>query len=208
MKTILCYGDSNTWGWTPVTGERYGKDERWPGVLAEVLGDSYDIIEEGLNGRTTVWDDPIEGWKNGKTYLTPCLNTHKPLDLVIIFLGTNDLKSYFSLPAYAIAKGAASLVKMVQQSETGRDGSVPDVLLLAPRPMGYLDADREEFFKEGREKSSKFSKFYKEEADALGCRYFDTSLVIVSSDLDGGHLEKSEHKKLGLALAEIIKDIF
>ena len=208
MKTILCYGDSNTWGWTPVTGERYGKDERWPGVLAEVLGDSYDIIEEGLNGRTTVWDDPIEGWKNGKTYLTPCLNTHKPLDLVIIFLGTNDLKSYFSLPAYAIAKGAASLVKMVQQSETGRDGSVPDVLLLAPQPMGYLDADREEFFKEGREKSSKFSKFYKEEADALGCRYFDTSLVIVSSDLDGGHLEKSEHKKLGLALAEIIKDIF
>jgi lysophospholipase L1-like esterase len=208
MKTILCYGDSNTWGWTPVTGERYGKDERWPGVLAEVLGDKFDIIEEGLNGRTTVWDDPIEGWKNGKTYLIPCLNTHKPLDLVIILLGTNDLKSYFSLPAYAIAKGAGTLVKMVLQSETGRDGSSPDVLLLAPPPMGHLDADREEFFKEGREKSSKFSKFYKEVADTLGCRYFDTSQVIVSSDLDGGHLEKSEHKKLGLALAEIIMDIF
>jgi len=207
MKEILCYGDSNTWGWTPCTGVRYGKNERWTGVLAKELGEGYNIIEEGLNGRTTVWDDPIEGWKNGKTYLEPCLNTHKPLDLVIIFLGTNDLKSYFSLPAYAIANGAGALVKMVQKSETGRNGSAPNVLLLAPPPMGFLNAEREEKFTGGREKSRKFAGLYQEVADTLGCHYFDTSQVIVSSDLDGGHLEKSEHKKLGLALAEILREI-
>ena len=89
MKTILCYGDSNTWGLNPETLTRYAPDVRWPGILKQELGSDYAIIEEGLSGRTTVWDDPLEGYKNGKTYLSPCLNSHKPLDLVIIMLGTN-----------------------------------------------------------------------------------------------------------------------
>jgi lysophospholipase L1-like esterase len=91
VRTILCYGDSNTWGYNPSTGGRYARDERWPGVLRTELGEGYLVIEEGLNGRTTVWDDPIEGYKNGSTYLIPCLETHKPIDLVIILLGTNYL---------------------------------------------------------------------------------------------------------------------
>ena len=97
MKTILCYGDSNTWGYNPATTERSSRDERWTGILRRELDDGYLVIEEGLNGRTTVWDDPIEGYKNGKEYLIPCLETHKPLDLVIIMLGTNDLKVRFSV---------------------------------------------------------------------------------------------------------------
>jgi lysophospholipase L1-like esterase len=92
MKAILCYGDSNTWGYDPVTKGRFPRDMRWTGVLRQSLGDDYLVIEEGLNGRTTVWDDPIEGYKNGAAYLVPCLTTHRPLDLVIIMLGTNDLK--------------------------------------------------------------------------------------------------------------------
>jgi len=205
MKTILCYGDSNTWGSTPGTGVRYAKGDRWPGVLEAALGEGYDIIEEGLSGRTTVWEDPIEGWKNGKTYLPPCLNTHKPLDLVIIFLGTNDLKSYFSLPAYAMAEGAGTLVKIVQKSEAGRDGKAPEVLLLAPSPLGYLDSEHAEKFKDGREKSREFASLYKDVADLLNCHFYDTSQVIISSDVDGIHLEKTEHKKLGLALAEVLR---
>jgi lysophospholipase L1-like esterase len=130
VKTILCYGDSNTWGYNPATGERFSRDERWPGVLRQELGEGYEIIEEGLCGRTTVWDDPIEGYKSGKEYLIPCLETHKPIDLVVIMLGTNDLKRRFSLSALDIANGAGVLVDIVLKSSAGPDEGAPKVLVL------------------------------------------------------------------------------
>ena len=79
MKTILCYGDSNTWGYDPASKGRLGIDARWTGVLARELGTAYRVLEEGLNGRTTVWDDPIEGYKNGREQLVPCLESQRPL---------------------------------------------------------------------------------------------------------------------------------
>jgi lysophospholipase L1-like esterase len=100
IKTVLCYGDSNTWGSDPETGERFAPEVRWPGVLRQALGEGYWVVEEGLNGRTTVRDDPIEGaHKNGRTYLPACLEFHKPIDLVLIMLGTNDLKARFAASA-------------------------------------------------------------------------------------------------------------
>ena len=96
---VLCYGDSNTWGYIPVTGGRYAPTVRWTGVMAEQLGPQFSAIEEGQSGRTTVWDDPLEGDKNGLRYLPACLESHMPLDLVILMLGTNDLKARFSLTA-------------------------------------------------------------------------------------------------------------
>ena len=95
MKTILCFGDSNTWGYNPENRQRFGPEERWSGILRNSLGEDYRAIEEGLNGRTTLWDDPIEGFKNGLDYLMPCLESHKPFDLITIMLGTNDLKCRF-----------------------------------------------------------------------------------------------------------------
>ena len=118
-KTVLCYGDSNTWGYDPATQKRYPRNVRWAGVLRRALGNGYLVIEEGLNGRTTVWDDPIEGYKNGKEYLVPCLETHKPIDLVIIMLGTNDLKARFHVPACDIAAGAG--VAIEEDYYPGRD---------------------------------------------------------------------------------------
>ena len=203
MKTILCYGDSNTWGWNPTTGERFARDERWPGVLRQALGDGYLIIEEGLNGRTTVWDDPIEGYKNGKTYLIPCLETHRPLDLVIIMLGTNDLKVRFSLSAYDVANGAGVLVDVVQKSAAGSAGQAPQVLLMAPPPLAKL-SEYAEMFESAVAKSKRFSQHYQRVAQEHGCEFFDTSQVIVSSNLDGIHLELSEHQKLGQAVAKIV----
>ncbi len=109
MKTILCYGDSNTHGFNPATQGRFSLSERWTGVLMRELGSDYHVIEEGLGGRTTVWDDPIMESRNGRDYLLPCLWSHKPLDLVIIMLGTNDLKDRFSLTPFDIAAGAGAL---------------------------------------------------------------------------------------------------
>ncbi len=206
MKTILCYGDSNTWGYNPANGERYGRDKRWPGVLRNTLGEDYIIIEEGLNGRTTVWDDPLGNYRNGKDYLIPCLETHCPLDLVIIMLGANDLKTRFSLPAYDIARGVGVLVDIVQRSNTGPDENAPDVLLLAPPPIAGLSEWSEEF--QGADaKSQKFAQHYYQVAEESGCDFFDTAEVIVSSDIDGIHFEVDEHRKLGETVATLVQKI-
>ena len=206
MKTILCYGDSNTWGYNPVDAGRYPRDVRWTGVVARELGPDYQVIEEGLNGRTTVWDDPIEGYKNGHDYLIPCLETHKPVDLVVLMLGSNDLKMRFSLPAYDIANGAGVLVGVIQQSTTGPGNSAPQVLLMAPPPVARL-TDFAEMFEGATAKSKKFAEHYRRVADERGCEFLDTGTVIVSSDLDGIHFDPPEHRKLGLAVAKRVKEL-
>ena len=125
MKSILCYGDSNTWGCIPLPGldpaSRFPPATRWPGVLRRELGDGYWIVEAGLNGRTTVWDDPLEPHRNGRKLLLPTLLTHQPLDLVIIMLGTNDLKHRLNASAAEIAEGAGMLVDIVTGSGCGPD---------------------------------------------------------------------------------------
>ncbi len=206
MKFIVCYGDSNTWGADPASSGRFPFDERWTGVLRQGLGDGYWIIEEGLNGRTTVWDDPIEGHKSGKTYLIPCINTHKPMDLIILMLGTNDTKQRFSLAASDIAAGIETLVKMIKKSETGREGQVPDILVMAPPPIAKL-SQYADMFKGGQEKSQQFGELYRQVAETHGCHFFNTADVIVSSDVDGIHFDLSEHTKLGEALVPVVRDI-
>ena len=204
IKTVLCFGDSNTWGHNPVDAGRYARDVRGVGVVRRGVGDGYHIIEEGLNERTTVWDDPIEGYKNGRNYLIPCLGTHRPLDLVIIMLGTNDLKMRFSLPAYDIASGAGVLVDIVQRSEAGHEGRAPQVLLMVPPPVAKL-TDFSEMFAGSEAKSRQFSAQYRRVADERNCALPDTSEVIVSSELDGIHFDPEEHKKLGVAVAGRVK---
>ena len=132
-KTVLCYGDSITWGKNPADEKRMNANERWTGVLRNGLEDDYSVIEEGLPGRTTVWDDPVSGaYKNGLNYLIPCLDSHRPINLCILMLGTNDLKKRFSLSATEIARGITVLVEVIEKSETGPEGSAPKILLLTP----------------------------------------------------------------------------
>jgi len=190
----------------PGAGERFSSDVRWSGVLRGELGDNYQVIEEGLNGRTTVWDDPIEGYKNGKEYLIPCLESHKPIDLVIIMLGTNDLKMRFSVPAYDIANAVGALAGIVQKSDVGPNGIAPKVLLMAPPPVAKL-TDFAEMFEGAEAKSKKLAEHYQKIAEEQGCEFYDTSEVIVSSDIDGIHFEASEHQKLGKAVADLVREI-
>ena len=207
MKTILCYGDSNTWGHDPASQDRFARDERWPGVLRLELGEEDLVIEEGLGGRTTVWNDPIEGChKNGKEYLLPCLETHRPLDLVIIMLGTNDLKKRFSVSAFDIANSVGVLVDVVHKSAAGRNDGVPKVLVLTPPPLGRL-TEYAEMFEGAEPKSKKLSEHYRRIAQEKSCALLDTAQVIVSSDLDGIHFEKGEHQKLGRAVAARVREI-
>ncbi len=206
MKTILCYGDSNTWGCNPATKERFSVDVRWTGALAQELGPLYHIVEEGLGGRTTVWEDPIEGNRNGKEYLIPCLESHMPIDLVTILLGTNDLKMRFSVSAYDIAASAGVLVNIVLKSATGPRNAAPQVLLMSPPVVGPL-SDYAEMFQDAQTKSSHFAKYYRQVADLYHCYFMDTAEIVVSSDRDGIHWEASEHRKLGKAVAARVREI-
>jgi len=206
MMRILCYGDSNTWGYDPVALNRFDQNTRWTRVLGKALGGDYEIIEEGLNGRTTVWEDPIEGYKNGQTYLIPCLETHRPLDLVTLMLGTNDLKKRFNLSAFDIAEGVRVLVNIIQKSNAGVNGHTPQLLLMAPPPTTTL-TEYAEMFEGAGEKSINFSKYYERVAREMGCAFLDTSKIIVSSPLDGIHFEAGEHEKLGQAVAVRVKEM-
>ncbi len=204
MRTILCYGDSNTWGYEPATGDRFPEDVRWPGVLARELGGGFRVIEEALNGRTTVRDDPVEEYKNGRDYLTPCLQSHAPLDLIIVALGINDLKSRFFASASDVADGAGVLVSIAQRSGAGPDGGSPAVLLVAPPPVGSL-TELAQMFAGAEEKSRGFSRQYRRVAEKYGCRLLDAGGVVRASDRDGIHLEADEHRKLGEAVAASVK---
>ncbi|MFP4055636.1 MAG: SGNH/GDSL hydrolase family protein [Candidatus Brocadiia bacterium] len=203
---ILCFGDSNTWGYDPRTAERYPPEVRWPSVLARELGSSAHVIAEGCSGRTTVWDDPIEGNKSGLRYLVPCLESHKPLDLVVLLLGTNDLKKRFSLSAYDIANGAGRLVDAIGASGSGRGGGAPRVLLLAPPPTGSL-TDFAEMFEGAGEKSQKFAHHFRRVAEERGCAFLDAGQAVASSEVDGVHLDPEAHQALGLAVAAKVRSL-
>jgi lysophospholipase L1-like esterase len=206
MYEILCFGDSNTWGYVPGRGERFPREMRWPGVLGRELGDGVLVIEEGQNGRTTVWDDPVEGHKNGLAYLVPCLESHRPLDLVIIMLGTNDLKARFSVPPFDIGWSVRSLLDAVRRSGAGRDGKPPGTLLVAPPPLGKL-GEFAELFAGGPEKSRSLAVHYHGAAIAFGADFLDAGGVAAVSDADGVHLDSAGHEALGRAVASKVREI-
>ena len=199
---ILCYGDSNTWGYIPVTGGRYAPAVRWTGVMAERLGPRFSVIEEGQSGRTTVWDDPLEGDKNGLRYLPACLESHMPLDLVILMLGTNDLKARFSLTALDIALGVERLVQVILKSGCGVDGHSPAILLAAPPSINPLDDTGSEMFYGGKQKSASLAQRYKAVAEKWGCGFLDVGAVIEVDATDGIHYSEASHRILGNVMAD------
>ncbi len=216
MIRILCYGDSNTWGYDPATNRRFDQSKRWPGVLAAELGSEYEIIEEGLNGRTTVWDDPVEGLhKNGLPYLKACLESHMPLDLVIIMLGTNDLKQRYSLPATDIAEGAGVLARWSQQSQSGRDLKSPEILLVSPIEVSegigkspiFETRLGQMFGADSAVRSRQFAVWYQTTAEIIGCHYLNAAEYAQPSPFDAVHLDEKGHHELGLAIAQAVKGI-
>lgn len=207
MKTILCFGDSNTWGHHAPLGDRFDEHTRWGSRLRTLLGEDYRVIEEGQRGRTTVWDDPIENRLAGLTYLWPCLDSHAPIDLVVIMLGTNDCKPYFGARAQSIANGAGRLVDMVQKCNFGPDGTAPKVLLISPiriEASGFYDYL---FREEAAAKSLEFPAAYKAVAEQYGCAFLDAATLAEPDPADGIHLDAAGHAALAEAVAAKVKQI-
>lgn len=219
---ILCYGDSNTWGCIPRWEEsclpslRYDEQHRWPTVLQARLGTGFQVVAEGLGGRTTIYHTDAEPWKNGESYLLPCLRSHRPLDLVIIMLGTNDLQAVYHVAPGQLKTGIARLAEMVRQDPTsGRDAAAPQVLLLAPievrksAPQGRTAVFEKFQGEAGASLSRQFATAYAEVAKETGCYFLDAARFAQPSPADGIHFDPDSHVRLGEAIAElIVQEIF
>ncbi|MGY0217474.1 GDSL-type esterase/lipase family protein [Endozoicomonadaceae bacterium StTr2] len=208
MRSILCFGDSNTWGYIPGTAGRYPFEQRWPGILQQKLGTSFRVIEEGLNGRTTVWEDPFQPGRKGTAALPMLLETHKPLDLVVIMLGTNDLKPYHNVSAEDIARGVSVLGEMVLASQTGPDGHPPQLLIIAPPVVSELGGEMKAYFPGAVEKSAEFAEYYVDTAEELKAHYLDAAEFAAADPSEGVHLNQEAHQNLGHAVADKISVIF
>jgi lysophospholipase L1-like esterase len=208
---VLCYGDSNTHGTMPMATledmGRFGPAERWPGVLAVELGPGWRVVEEGLPGRTTVYPDPISGvHKNGLALLPAALESHRPLDAVVLMLGTNDLKHRFQVPPVEIGESVGLLVHLIRHSYTGPDGAQPAILLVAPPPV--LEAGcLAEIFEGGAAKSQRLAAAYAGIAARHGCGFLDAGALIASSPLDGVHFDAATHAALGRAVAGALRGL-
>ncbi|WP_428374559.1 SGNH/GDSL hydrolase family protein [Lichenicoccus sp.] len=212
VRTILCYGDSNTHGTkplhTPGLFGRYGETERWPGRLRASLGERWRVIEEGLPGRTTLHDDPIEGrHRNGLRTLRACLESHLPLDLVVIMLGTNDLKARFAMTPEDIAASVGVLLAEVRVGTAGQDGQGPLLLVVSPVPIketGCLGA----MFSGGAAKSRRLAPLTRTIAERCGADFLDAGAIAQVSAVDGIHFEADQHAALAAALASRIGTMF
>ena len=206
-KRILCFGDSNTWGYNGADGIRFDDNVRWTGRLQKLLGDGYTIIEEGHNGRTTVWDDPVENRLAGLTYFWPCMDSQSPLDLIILMLGTNDTKCYFNVSADCIAMGAGRLVDMAQKSPFGRDGTAPKILLVSPIRLEKENGFQNSFDEEAAKKSEKFPEAFQKIAELYGCYYLNAAEFAEPGSADGIHLDEAGHAALAKAMEKKVREI-
>ncbi|MCP3966786.1 MAG: SGNH/GDSL hydrolase family protein [Lentisphaerae bacterium] len=215
MRTILAYGDSNTWGVIPgsvnmqtMIFQRYGYYERWSGIVRRILGKNHVVIDEGLNGRTTVFDDPLLSNRNGASYLLPSLFSHSPIDLLIIMLGTNDLKLHLGLQAVHSANGIHKLIKLAKSTSTGVNGTLGKILIISP-PLVIEEC---EYFMESLQgaarKSKQLAQHYQAVAALEKCHFINTAQITPPSLIDGIHLDKAGHEKLGKIVAAKIESIF
>ncbi|MDC0610738.1 SGNH/GDSL hydrolase family protein [Vibrio sp.] len=214
-RNILCFGDSLTWGWVPsqnsVPTSRYAFSERWTGAMAMSLGDEYNVIEEGLNARTTHLDDPTDPRLNGSAYFPTSLASHLPLDLVIIMLGTNNTKASFRQTPQEIAEGMSILVGQAYAS-AGGVGSIypaPKILIVSPPPLSPMpDPWFATIFDGSYEKSLELPKYYQMMANFWKVDFFEAGSVIETDGCDGIHLSAKSNQVLGSALADKVKSLF
>ncbi len=205
-KNILCFGDSNTYGESPEGRGRYPRNERWTGILQARLGEGYHVIEEGLNGRTSVWEDPVEGDKCGIRQLPSVLESHTPLDLVIIMLGTNDLKLRFGATAADIAWSVERVVRTAQAVPNYTWDKPFQILLVSPpevRSSTFLG----EILGDRSGTSRQLPALYKQVADRCGVWFLDIARYAQASPLDGLHFDRENHKKVAAAMEEKIREI-
>ncbi len=211
MESVLVYSDSLTWGIVPNTRNRLPFEERWPGVLENALnarGHRVRMIEDCLNGRRTIWEDPFKPGRNGLQGLAQRIEIHSPLSLVILMLGTNDFQ--FAHPcnnAWSAAQGIATLVGEIRRAPIEPGMPVPPILIVSPPPMRSPSGPLAMKFAGAADRSAGLADAYREVSSTLGCAFFDAGRVTPASRVDGIHLDRDQHLILGEALVEVVAAI-
>jgi lysophospholipase L1-like esterase len=210
MHHILVYGDSLSWGIIPETRKRLKFEDRWPGVMeASLIGEGWPVrvIEDCLNGRRTVWDDPFKAGRNGLQGLAQRIEIHSPLELVIIMLGTNDFQVMHQNNAWLSAQGIAALVSAIRTAPIEPGMPVPPVLVVAPPPFDSPRGVLAPKFEGAAQKSAGLADAYRIACKQLGCNFFDAGSITTTSAVDGIHLDLDQQAKLGTALADEVSEI-
>jgi lysophospholipase L1-like esterase len=208
VHQILVYSDSLSWGIVPLTRKRLSFDERWPGVMENRLnakGRAVRVIEDCLNGRRTVWDDPYKAGRNGLVGLAQRVEVNSPLALVILALGTNDFQSMHPHNAWHSGQGIAALVAAIRGAPIEPGMPVPPVLVVAPPPIDNPRGPIAPKFTGGEARSKGLAEEYRKVSAEVGCHFFDAGTVTSSSKVDGVHLDADQHLKLGEALTEAVR---
>jgi len=205
---ILCYGDSNTWGYVPLSGDRYPKDVRWTGVLQNELGEDCLIIEDGVKGRSTDIDDPRpeRPGRNGKVSLNPSLKENNPLDIVILMLGTNDLKKIFNRTTDQIAEAVNGLIDIIKNNTIPNVFEKTVVLLISPPLVDEAGKEISERYAGASVASKELAKKYEKVAQESGCEFLDAALYTNVGE-DGVHLDANSHVALGKAITDKVNII-
>lgn len=216
MKHIVCYGDSNTWGFKPKKecGEnwnmRFDENTRWTGVLQQLMGGEYKIIEEGLNGRTSAFDDPQDDTRNGLKYIATCMQTNMPIDMVIVMLGTNDVKSFFPYTPYVVANGFGRIVKEIRKIDYGKNGKIPEVLVVSPIAInedaakGWIGG---EFGMDSVKKNAELPVYLEKVAREQGAHFFNIGAYVTADPADGIHMNEQGHRIMAEKMFAQVKNI-
>lgn len=207
MQHVLVYADSLSWGIVPGTRQRLAFEARWPGVMENTLaanGRKVRVIEDCLNGRRTVWDDPFKPGRNGLVGLAQRIEIHSPLALVVLMLGTNDFQSMHPHNAWHASQGVASLVQTIRTAPIEPGMPVPPVLVVAPPPIRTPAGPLAPKFDGGDAKCVGLAGALAKTCGELGCHFFDAATVVTASAVDGVHLDADQHEILGQALAPVV----
>lgn len=210
MQHILVYADSLSWGIIPMTRKRLLFDQRWPGVMEIALcatGQKVRVIEDCLNGRRTIWDDPFKPGRNGLVGLAQRIEIHSPIALVVLMLGTNDFQSMHNYNAWHSSQGILALVSAIRNAPIEPDMPVPQVLVMAPPAIRTPKGPIAPKFESGELKCIGLAAAYQKVCEDIGCHFFDAASIVASSSLDGVHLDIEQHLLLGTAMSQLVESL-
>ena len=208
MKRVLCYGDSNTYGHDPKDGSRLPYGQRWPGILSGLLGPDWQVIEEGLCGRTISHEDAAIAGRNGMTYLEPCMRSQFPLDYMIVMLGTNDLQSVYSAIPQTVAMAMETMLQQARRV-IASENQKTKIILVSPIHIG--DTGVHDVFRDlfpvghSDRYSERLAPLYRDIADRCGCLFLDAAEAAKPSPVDGLHMDAENHEKLAKALYRMLE---